>query len=242
MAKAKSNDLLAQLKAAAPQLPEGDGMEPRPKKTPAYVSSAEGMAAMVALSWLLDDIDVPHQGVYDEFRKRADEARAGSLALAERMLMSQALSLQVVYTQLMSRSSRIKDIKRLQPMIQLALKAQSNCRVTLETLNEFKNPRQVAFVRQTNVANGPQQVNNGTEPKAKPARAHGKTQTAFQTNELLEGATDAKRLDTGAPRAPGAADSKLGTVGIINRAAKPTGQGEKRPKRHAARATLEAVE
>jgi hypothetical protein len=37
----------------------------------------------------------------------------------------------------------------------LALKAQSQCRATLETLAAIKNPQPVAFVRQANIAHGP---------------------------------------------------------------------------------------
>jgi len=44
--------------------------------------------------------------------------------------------------------------------LRLALKAQSQCRTTLETLAVIKNPAPVAFVRQANIAHGPQQVNN----------------------------------------------------------------------------------
>jgi len=46
--------------------------------------------------------------------------------------------------------------------LRLALKAQAQCRTTVETLVEMKNPRPVAFVSQANISNGPQQVNNGT--------------------------------------------------------------------------------
>ena len=40
------------------------------------------------------------------------------------------------------------------------MRAQGQCRATLQTLGELKNPRQVAFVKQANIANGYQQVNN----------------------------------------------------------------------------------
>lgn len=45
--------------------------------------------------------------------------------------------------------------------MKLALRAQNQCRATLQTLSELKNPRPVAFVKQANISNGPQQVNNG---------------------------------------------------------------------------------
>lgn len=39
--------------------------------------------------------------------------------------------------------------------LRLALKAQAQCRATLQTLAEIKNPRPVAFVKQANIAHGP---------------------------------------------------------------------------------------
>ena len=45
-----------------------------------------------------------------------------------------------------------------------ALKAQAQCRATLEALAEIKNPRPVAFVKQANISGGHQQVNNGMQP------------------------------------------------------------------------------
>ena len=77
--------------------------------------------------------------------------------------------------------------------MRLALKAQGQCRATLETLANIKNPRPVAFVQQANIAHGPQQVNNGMAPsQGEPAQA---TKNAFEPNELLE-QQHGERLDT----------------------------------------------
>lgn len=62
----------------------------------------------------------------------------------------------------------------------LALKAQSQCRATLEALAEIKNTHPVAFVQQANIAHGPQQVNYGAVPP------HGKRSFNNQTNYHLE--------------------------------------------------------
>jgi hypothetical protein len=51
----------------------------------------------------------------------------------------------------------------------LALKAQGQCRATLETLALVKNPP--VFARQRNIANGPQQVNNAVTAIGGAARA-----------------------------------------------------------------------
>jgi hypothetical protein len=47
--------------------------------------------------------------------------------------------------------------------MRLALKAQGQCRATLETLAAIKNPP-VVFAKQRNISHGHQQVNNGAAP------------------------------------------------------------------------------
>ena len=59
--------------------------------------------------------------------------------------------------------------------MRMALKAQSQCRATLETLATIKNPPAV-FARQANIAQGPQQVNNGMMPAGEPRAGAGKTE------------------------------------------------------------------
>jgi hypothetical protein len=95
--------------------------------------------------------------------------------------------------------------------MRLALRAQSQCRTTLEALAEIKNPRAVAFVKQANIAHGHQQVNNvgGESP------AHGNHSS--QSNELLE-AQHGNYLDSCTAGAAIGANSELATVGRINRA------------------------
>ena len=91
--------------------------------------------------------------------------------------------------------------------LRLALKAQGQCRATLETLATIKNPPTV-FARQANIANGPQQVNNGVSF----ART-GNSQS--EPNELLE--AHGERLDIPAASTTGAGDQALASVGARNR-------------------------
>ncbi len=67
--------------------------------------------------------------------------------------------------------------------LRLALKAQGQCRATLETLAVIKNPTALTFVKQANIAHGPQQVNNTIAPPDPQALSHGKT--AIEPNKLL---------------------------------------------------------
>ena len=96
--------------------------------------------------------------------------------------------------------------------MKLALKAQNQCRMTLETLAAIKNPP-VIYARQANFANGPQQVNNGVIPHA------AKNESA--PNELFENKHgEGEWLDGGAPREAIGSDPAKAAVGAINRAAK----------------------
>jgi hypothetical protein len=78
--------------------------------------------------------------------------------------------------------------------MRLALKAQSQCRATIETIAEMKNPKPIAFVQQANIAHGPQQVNNTAN---KPIRAGARVrENEIPQNKLLE-AQNGARMDTG---------------------------------------------
>ena len=93
-------------------------------------------------------------------------------------------------------------------LMRLALKAQSNCRATAESLAAIQNPPTV-FARQANIANGPQQINNGSPP----SRVRRST---LEPNELLE--AHGKRLEPGTQSTPSNRDQELATVGTIDRA------------------------
>jgi hypothetical protein len=71
--------------------------------------------------------------------------------------------------------------------LRLELKAQAQCRSTLETLATIKNPP-VIYAKQANISNN-QQINNGV-----PAPSHAK-EIKNQPNELLEVQHGSKTLD-----------------------------------------------
>lgn len=89
---------------------------------------------------------------------------ADNLAQAENMLLSQAVALQAIFTKLAVRAMSTTGQDQIQCMLGLALRAQSGSRATLQTLGELKNPRHTTFVKQANIAQGQQQVNNGVAP------------------------------------------------------------------------------
>jgi hypothetical protein len=109
------------------------------------------------------------------------------LRSCEAVLYGQAHALQAIFVELARQAAfQVKGegwFPNYEAHMRLALKAQSNCRATLETLAAMKNPPMV-FARQANIAQGPQQVNNGMMPAGEPRAGAGKTEKP--QNKLLE--------------------------------------------------------
>ncbi len=105
-------------------------------------------------------------------------------------------------------------IDNLDSYLKLALRAQSQCRATWEALSAIKNPPVMGYVRQANIAQGPQQVNN--TPAATDDASRARENQNLQ-NKLLE-KNDGQRLDTGTTGTAGKADPAMGTVGEVYRA------------------------
>jgi hypothetical protein len=100
--------------------------------------------------------------------------KAGNLSGPEAMLVSQTHSLNAIFTELARRSALNMGeyIDASEKYMRLALKAQAQCRATIETLATLKNPP-VVIARQANISAGPQQT------ALLPAR---KSQAISQTN------------------------------------------------------------
>jgi hypothetical protein len=116
-------------------------------------------------------------------QEKAAKVQAGDLSEMEALLVAQATSLDAIYTEMARRAALNmgEHLAATEIYMRLALKAQSQCRSTLESLAEIKAPRHVSFVKQANIAHGPQQVNNGNAP------AHGTTrfsQTNYQRSAM----------------------------------------------------------
>lgn len=157
--------------------------------------------------------DVDLTALADELSSQITTVTGGDLRRAEAMLIAQAHVLEGIFHELARRAglNMGEYLQAAETYMRLALKAQSQCRATLETLVTMKNPP-VAFVRQANIAHGPQQVNNAPAVDAPRAR-----ESEIAPNELLE-VTDGKRLDAGATTPAVGADSDVEAVGPIDRA------------------------
>ena len=141
----------------------------------------------------------------------------GDMSRGEAMLTAQAHTLDELFSHLACRAHANMEggyLDASDRCMRLALKAQSQCRTTWETLAEIKNPRPVAFVKQANFATGPQQVNNGvSRPERAGAHAGGKSDK--RPNELLE-QQHGERLDTGTAGTAGRGDLALAALERIN--------------------------
>jgi hypothetical protein len=139
--------------------------------------------------------------------------QGGDLSQPEGVLTAQLVTLNAMFASLAAWAHGSKYVDHVDRYLRLALKAQSQCRATCETLALLKNPP--VFTRQANIASQ-QVVNNGTMVTDSRAR---ESETA--QNELLEAhgtrlvGREAGRAGDGHP-APAA-------VGSLNRPANSRG-------------------
>lgn len=150
-------------------------------------------------------------------RECSERVNSGDLAYLETTLTAQAVSLDAIFNGLAKRAALNmgEHLDATERYMRLALKAQSQCRATLETLAAIKNPP-VVFARQANIANGPQQINNGMYQTSDPRARAGKTETL--KNELLEGQHHGD-VDSRATLSTSGSNSAMATVGALDRTA-----------------------
>lgn len=129
------------------------------------------MAAIGTEPWAKFAGELNLSALSQSLAKKMDVVTGGDLKSVECMLYGQALTLQTIFTALSRRAANADQLPQFQSAMSMAFKAQAQCRATLEALAEIKNPRAVAFVRQANIANGPQQVNNGAPASDAPQPA-----------------------------------------------------------------------
>ena len=141
--------------------------------------------------------------------------QAGDMQPIEAMLIGQAQALQTMFVSLGRQAVTKTGLQQYTAFMNLALKAQSQSRATILALIELKYPKQATFVKQANIANGNQQVNNGqpiTDNSATNthAPAHAKENQHFQ-NKLLEKQHN-EWLDNGTATTPSATNQAMATL------------------------------
>lgn len=113
------------------------------------------------------------------------------------MLVSQATALQTLFARLTEKALGAEYLGHFEAFMKLALRAQSQCRATLETLAAVKNPP-VVYAQQANVTTGPQQINNRITQPAQPREIrNAQNQLSGESVELLSN-TRTSALEGGA--------------------------------------------
>jgi hypothetical protein len=153
-------------------------------------------------------------------KAQAVDVSSGDLSRPEAMLCAQAVALNTMFAELARRAAcnMGEYTGAAEIYLKLALRAQNQCRSTLETLATIKNPP--IFAKQANIAHGPQQVNNESVPVA---RAE---QIKNAPTELLEH-DHGQRLDTGTAATAGGGNQKMVTVEAVHRPANGGRQGRR---------------
>lgn len=183
--------------------------------------ATNAMTAQLFLAHSQPDLSITE--MVQSLKDHGQRVNGNDLAAAEQMLTAQAIALNAIFSEMARRAALNlgEHLDATDRYMRLALKAQGQCRATLETLAAVKNPP-VVFARQANIAHGPQQVNNGAAPAqsqrgSAPSSAYAHEQSGNTANELL-GAGNGERLDSGAQGTASRAHSKLATLGTLNRA------------------------
>ena len=147
----------------------------------------------------------------------AEKVAAGTREGLEKMMAAQCIGLNAIFTALVLRAqANSQNLEVFERLIRIGLKAQSQSRATAESIALMQTP--TVFAKQANIANGPQQVNNGLPAFAAVARAD-----RFESRpiELLE--SHGERLDGGTASAAGTSRQDLATVGKVHRTAQRRG-------------------
>jgi hypothetical protein len=136
------------------------------------------------------------------------------------MLLSQAHVLQAMGTFFTMKLSGAEYLNQVEAYSRIALKAQNQCRQTLATLGELKNPKRTTFVKQQNNAVN-QQINNGgveqSENQEKPDNS---------ANKLLEEDSPSEWMDFGETEETSGVNQGLEAVGAVDRTKNRSRKGE----------------
>ncbi len=184
----------------------------RPQQTPAEAAAVMavegiGMNAVLAdsFSTKLGAVDVTE--LMAQLTATAGRVAGGTRQDLEAILAAQFVALNAIFTDLavIARLNLTSNVEVFERFMRLALKSQSQCRATAESIALMQAP--TVFARQANIANGPLQVNNGV------ARAGALEPRPI---ELLE--AHGERMDGGAANATRASrgDQEVAAVGAVH--------------------------
>lgn len=156
-----------------------------------------------------DDIDMDFKALTEVIETVSDQVKEGNLANMEEMLVSQTYALQHMFMNMASKISSTSNPDHIDLFSRFALKAQNQCRTTIATLAEMKNPKRATFIKQLNQANQMQVNNDDSESKNLKKNSN-------PANELLE-QQHGERLDTRTTSETISNDEAIETMEEVNR-------------------------
>ncbi len=189
--------------------------------------ATDAITAMFSKAVLSDDglTGLDLTTIYDILKEQNERVANGDMTRVEAMLIDQAHTLQAMSTLFTIKMSKSEYLNQTETYSRIALKAQNQCRQTLGTLIELKNPKRATFIKQQNNAMN-QQVNNG-QPVSQSENSKNSEKPA---NKLLE-VEPSERLDIGTQRETVPANPQLETVGTVDRPKKQSRKKQGKPER-----------
>lgn len=177
----------------------------------AALTTRSTLAAFTVKAYAGLATDTDEFDIVFELQKAGAEVVGGNMGRIEKMLVTQAITLDNIFNNMAQRSAKQETFKGIEVLLRLALKAQAQARSTAEALALLKNPQ--PYIRQANIAQGHQQVNNtysnAPGPTGIPSGA-GNFQS--EPNKLLE-ADHGHRMDIGTQGATGRVNQTVEAVG-----------------------------
>jgi hypothetical protein len=169
---------------------------------------------MTVMDYTGDFGDKSIKRLITELNQRCEQANKGNLDRVEAVLTAHAYTLDAIFHKLARKAIRSAYLDHLEVLLRMGLRAQGQCRATIETLALIKNPPAVAFVRQANIAGGLQQVNN--QSRISSGTHAGKSE--IEQIRLLEDSRS-ERVDARTACKTKQDDRDVEALGTINRSA-----------------------
>lgn len=128
-------------------------------------STTNGMVTQMFTSKTMGaSLDLPK--LVAMLNQQVKDLQEGDSSQTESILFSQAVTLNAIFLEMARRAAlnMNEHIHATEAYMRMALRAQNQVRLTLETINTIKSPP-VVIAKQANITSGPQQVNNVLSPQ-----------------------------------------------------------------------------
>jgi hypothetical protein len=157
----------------------------------AFIATDAGIkGAMTTHIYTSNLAEIDSLALVSRVQQLTEDAVAGDLGQMEAMLAAQAIALDAIFHRLAGQAHQNigQHANAVDTYLRLGLKAQAQCRSSIEALAALKTPKQ--YISQTNVANT-MQINNSPERIAHEERMDFRAQAAAGRNDSALAALEA---------------------------------------------------